>query len=229
MYILALNGSPRKNGTTAKLLNLALEGAASRGAEVELIQLSSIKMEGCRGCFSCKQRGGKSYGKCVVRDGMTALYEKLERADGLILGSPLYFHAVTASMKMFLERLYPYFSYANLGSNFPHKINVGLIYTMGASDEDMKQWYLRYMKINRFLISAILGPAEMLVSTTTFHVEDYTKIVADAMMPLVEQKEKHRREVFPEDCRKAYDMGVRFAGQPKSPWIAGDGPVVRFS
>lgn len=216
MYILALNGSPRRNGTTAKLLNSALEGAVAKGAEVELIHLNSIKMEGCRGCFSCKERGGKSYGRCIVRDGMTPLYGKLERADGLILGSPLYFHAVTASMKKFLERLYPYFSYANLGSIFPYSINVGLIYTMGAGDEDMKQWYLRYMKINRFLISVILGPAEMLISTDTFHVEDYNKIVADAMIPLVEQKERHRREVFPEDCRKAYDMGARFATQPRS-------------
>jgi multimeric flavodoxin WrbA len=156
MITLALNGSPRKGGTTAKLLNEALAGAASKGSETELIQLNRIDMKGCRGCFSCKKRGGKSYGVCAVRDGMTPLYDKIEKADVLFLGSPLYFHAVTSSMKMFIERLYPYFSYEKLSSIFPRRINVGLIYTMGADDEQMRLWYRKYMKMNQYMMSLIL-------------------------------------------------------------------------
>jgi multimeric flavodoxin WrbA len=214
MFVMALNGSPRKNGTTATLLNKALEGAASQGAEVEFVQLSKIRMKGCQGCFSCKKRGGKSYGKCALKDGMTPLYGQIERADALILGSPLYFHAVTSDMKMFIERLYPYFGYEKLASIFSRKINVGLIYTMGADDEQMKIWYRKYMKMNQFMMSLLFGSAEMLVSTDTFHVDDYSKIVADAVEPLVDRKLKHKREVFPDDCRKAFEMGSRFATQP---------------
>lgn len=209
MFVIAINGSPRKTGTTAKLLNKALEGAASTGAQVEFIQLNQMKIQGCQGCFSCKKRGGKSYGKCVLKDDMQLLYEKIKKADALILGSPIYFHAVAAGMKIFLERLYPYFSYEKLSSALTRQINVGLIYTMGADEEQMKLWYRKYMKMNQNLISMILGPTEMLVSIDTFHVDDYSKIVADAMEPQVERKTKHKQEVFPQDCQKAFEMGVR--------------------
>jgi len=213
MLVIAINGSPRKNGTTATLLNKALEGAASQGAETEFIQLSALKMKGCQGCFSCKKRGGKSYGKCALRDDMTQLYNKIEQADALFLGSPFYFHSITSAMNMFIERLYPYFSYKDFMSKFPRKINVGLIYTMGADDQDMEKWYRKYIKMNQNIISATIGPAEVLVSTDTLHVDDYSKIVADMLEPWVERKLKHNREIFPRDCRKAFEMGARFAGQ----------------
>ncbi len=67
MNVIAFNGSPRKNGTTATLLHKALEGAASQGAKTEFVQLSQLAMKGCQACFSCKKRGGKSYGRCVQK------------------------------------------------------------------------------------------------------------------------------------------------------------------
>ncbi len=66
MKVFAVNGSPRKNWNTAALLSKALEGAASLGAETELIHLYDLSFKGCVSCFTCKLRGGKSYGKCVV-------------------------------------------------------------------------------------------------------------------------------------------------------------------
>ena len=213
MLVMAINGSPRKNGATAILLNKALEGAASQKAETEFIQLNELKMKGCQGCFSCKKRGGKGYGKCALKDDMTPLYKRIEQADALFLGSPFYFHSVTSEMKMFIERLYPYFSYKDFTSNFPRKINVGLIYTMGAEDQDMEKWYRKYIKMNQYLISMTIGPAESLVSTDTLHVNKYSEIVADMLEPLVERKLKHKREIFPRDCQKAFEMGARFAKQ----------------
>ena len=62
MYILALNGSPRKNSTTATLLNRTLEGAASHGAETELVHLNELRMKGCQACFSCKDRFTPEFG-----------------------------------------------------------------------------------------------------------------------------------------------------------------------
>lgn len=222
MFVIAFNGSPRKNSATAKLLHAALDGAASTGAEVEFVQLSQVKMSGCRACFSCKKRGGKSYGKCILKDGMTPLYEKIERADALFLGTPLYFHSNTSETQMFIERMYPYFSYERLSSIFPRRINVGLIYTMGADEEQMKIWYRKYIKMIQFAVSMIFGKAEILVSIDTFHVDDYSQIVADGMEPLIERKTKHKREVFPVDCQKAFEMGSRFAGQSGVVRIAED-------
>ena len=138
MEVVAFNGSPRKNSTTATLLQKALEGAVSQGAETELIQLNQLRMKGCQGCFSCKKRGGKSYGKCVQKDDMTPLYQKIERADAFFIGSPIYFGTMTAPARMFVERLYPYFNYRDYSSNFPGKISTGLIYTMGANDQERR-------------------------------------------------------------------------------------------
>jgi multimeric flavodoxin WrbA len=213
MLVMAINGSPRKNGATSALLRKALEGAASKKAETEFVQLSELKMRGCQGCFSCKKRGGRSYGKCALKDDMTPLYKRIEQAGALFLGSPMYFHSVTAEMKMFIERLYPYFSYKDFTSGFPKKINVGMIYTMGADQQDMEKWYRKYIRMNEILISMTIGPVESLVSTDTMHVDDYTKIFADMLEPLAERKMQHKREIFPQDCKKAYEMGVRFAGQ----------------
>jgi len=209
MHVLAFNGSPRKNSTTATLLEKALEGAASQGAETELIQLNELSIKGCQGCFSCKERGGRSYGKCVQTDDMTPLYEKIEQADAFFIGSPLYFGTITASAKTFVERLYPYLNYGNLSSNFPKKINAGLIYTMGVNDQEMTM-FDQHIQFNQMIFSMLFGSAETLLSTDTFHVKDYSKIVADALEALVDRKLKHQREEFPKDCEKAFEMGARF-------------------
>ena len=71
MKVLAINGSPRTKWNTAALLNNALEGAASQGAETELVHLYRLNYKGCVSCFSCKLKGGKSYGRCAVKDELT--------------------------------------------------------------------------------------------------------------------------------------------------------------
>ena len=77
MKIMAFNGSPRKAWNTATLLGKALEGAASKGAETELVHLYDLSFKGCISCFACKLKGGRSYGKCAVEDDLK-LVEGLE-------------------------------------------------------------------------------------------------------------------------------------------------------
>ncbi len=84
MKIAAFNGSPRKNWNTATLLNKALEGAASQGAETELIHLYDLKYKGCISCFACKTKDGSSYGKCPVQDDLAPVFKKIEEADAII-------------------------------------------------------------------------------------------------------------------------------------------------
>jgi len=212
MNVIAFNGSPRPNGATATLLSKALEGAASQGAKTEFVQLSRVSMKGCQACFSCKKRSGRSYGKCVQKDGMTPLYAKIEQADAIFLGSPIYFGTVSSVTKMFIERLFPYFTYKDYSSLFPRKIPVGLICTLGAGDQEEKV-FRPHMQFNQMILSMLLGPAELLVSTDTLHVEDYSEIVADALVARLGQKLEHHRTVFPADCEKAFAMGARFAGR----------------
>ena len=212
MNVIAFNGSPRQNGATATLLNKALEGAASQGAKTEFVQLSLLSMKGCQACFACKKRGGKSYGKCALKDGMTPLYAKIEHADAIFLGSPIYFGTVSSGTKMFIERLFPYFTYKDYSSLFPGKIPVGLICSLGADDQQ-EPVFRQHMQFNQMILSMLLGPAELLVSLDTVHVEDYSEIVADALVARLDQKLEHRRTVFPIDCEKAFAMGARFAGR----------------
>ncbi len=211
MLIIAFNGSPRNNGTTAILLNKALEGAASQGAKTEFVQLNQLAMKGCQSCYACKKRGGESYGKCALNDGMTPLYARIEHADAIFVGSPIYFHAVTSETRMFIERLFPYITFRDFSSLFPRKIPVGLVFTMGVDEQGMET-YREHIEMTERTFLSLLGPTETLISYDTFHVKDYYKIVADALDKQVERKSGHQQTVFPLDCRKAFDMGARFAG-----------------
>src|SRR5665647_2291675 len=145
--VLAINGSPRPKCNTATLLNNALEGAASQGAETELVHLYKLNFKGCISCFSCKLKNGESYGRCAVNDELTPVLKKAEEADAIIFGSPIYLGTTTGEMKSFMERLiFPYLVYdANHSTLFKKKIKTGLICTMGAQEDQMKlMGYDRY-------------------------------------------------------------------------------------
>ncbi len=209
MKALAFNGSPRKNNTTATLLLKALEGAASQGADTEMVHLNQLTMKGCQSCFSCKMRDKESFGKCVLNDDMTPLYDKIEGADAVFLGSPIYFGAVTAQAKLFIDRLFPYLSYKDLSSPtiFPGKISVGLFYAQHVDDS---KFFKSHMDFNEMVFSMLFGTVQTLISTDTVHVEDYSKLVADDIETGLARKLKHQQEVFPKDCEKAYEMGIEF-------------------
>ena len=130
MKVIAVNGSPRKKWNTAILLEKALEGAASQGADTELVHLYDLSYKGCVSCFSCKTKGGKSYGRCGYKDELTPVLERIEAVDAFILGSPIYLGVATGEMRSFMERLiFPYLTYTDpLESLFPKKIKKVCIY-----------------------------------------------------------------------------------------------------
>lgn len=85
MKVIAFSGSPRKKWNTATLLEKALEGASSQGAETELIQLYDLNYKGCISCFACRTIGGKSYARCAVKDDLTPFLNTVLDAQALIL------------------------------------------------------------------------------------------------------------------------------------------------
>ena len=211
MKIIAFNGSPRKNWNTAMLLEKALEGAASEGAETELIHLYDLNYKGCISCFACKTKDGPSYGRCAVKDGLTPLLEKIGHIDALILGSPIYYGTVTGEIRSFMERLFfPYSTYTDPpGSLFPGKISTGFIYTLGATEELAKErGFHHHINLNEMVLRTIFGKSESLMSYDTYQFEDYSKVYAPRFDP--GKKAKRRAEVFPLDCEKAFEMGERF-------------------
>jgi len=210
--VIAINGSSRKKWNTATLLEKALEGAASQGAETELVHLYDLDFKGCTSCFACKLKGGKSYGKCAMIDGLTPVLEKLAGANAFLLGSPVYFGTVTGEMKSSMERLlFPYLTYTRPpGSLFARKIPTAFIYTMNVSEELMKEYhYPVHIGLNENLLSRTFGQAESLCSFETLQFEDYDKVVFSYFDP--EERRERRRTVFPEDCRKAFTLGASLA------------------
>ena len=212
MKVIAFNGSPRKKWNTATLLEKALEGTASQGAETELIHLYDLNFKGCRSCFACKTKGGISYGRCAAKDDLAPILEKVEEADSIILGSPIYYGTVSGEMRSFMERLmFPYMTYTDPPQSlFPKRINTGFIYTMNATPEMMKKFgFDQHIVLNERVLQMLFGASESLFSFDTYQFEDYSKVVVDRFD--LEKKAKRRKEVFPKDCEKAFDMGVRFA------------------
>jgi multimeric flavodoxin WrbA len=212
MKVIAINGGPRKNWNTATLLKSALEGAAAQGAETELIHLYDLNYKGCTSCFACKLKGGKSYGKCALNDDLAPVLARIDECDAFLLGSPIYFGEVTGAFRSFLERLaFQYLVYDKEHTNlFKRSIKTGLIYTMNVDDKYIQQiGYTEHLGKNESLLKRFFGSSESLYVTDTLQFEDYSKYETD--MFDAEAKVKRRREVFPEDCRKAYEMGGRLA------------------
>lgn len=213
MKVIAFNGSPRKNWNTATLLENALVGAASQGAETELIHLYDYQYQGCTSCFGCKLIGGTGYGKCNMQDELTPVLEKFLEADAVFLGSPIYFGNVTGELRSFMERLFfPYYIYTKEKKRtlFPKKIKVGFIYTMNLPEETIKKiGYEQQLATYEKFVKVIFGEAEAYYCTDTLQFSDYSRYVSDIFDP--EAKAGRHQEVFPQDCQEVFAMGARFA------------------
>ncbi len=102
MKVLAINGSPRRDGNTAILLRRVLTALQREGIDGELIQIGGLPLRGCRACYGCRSRKD---GHCTVRDDpMNDILDQMFAADGLLLGSPTYFTDVTTEMKALIDR-----------------------------------------------------------------------------------------------------------------------------
>jgi len=101
LKVLGILCSPRKGGNTEILTGEALAGAKENGADVELLRISDMNIAPCDGCETCHQSG-----ECRIKDDMQKLYEKILAADGIILGSPVYFWSVSSQAKTFMDRTY---------------------------------------------------------------------------------------------------------------------------
>lgn len=104
MRVLGLVGSPRKEGNTDLLVNRILDGASESNHFTEKVYLYELDIAPCIDCRSCKK--GKF--NCVINDDMQRLYPKIEGADVIVFGTPLYWYGPTGKMKLMIDRLRPY-------------------------------------------------------------------------------------------------------------------------
>jgi multimeric flavodoxin WrbA len=98
-HIVAINGSPRRDGNTATLIKQAVQGAREAGVSVEEINLRDYKISPCLEIYNCIKSG-----KCAIKDDFPAILDKIEACDAIILGSPIFFYTVSAHTKIFMDR-----------------------------------------------------------------------------------------------------------------------------
>ncbi len=103
MRVLGIVGSPRKGGNTEILVSEVLTAAHEEGAETDIFLIHDKTINGCDACGSCFQTGA-----CRIKDDMQELYRKMEAADAILFGSPVYFHSYTAQVKSIIDRTFCY-------------------------------------------------------------------------------------------------------------------------
>ena len=160
--IIIIDGGPRKTFNTASMLQKIAEGAASVSEEIEVktVRLYGMDYKGCMSCLACKVKG-KATNVCKFRDSLTPVLEEIAQADGLVMGSPIYFSEVTAQLRAFLERLvFPWLSYNDYSLTAPKRIPVILTYTMNANTEQAQGIY-QSMGIIESCLSRAMGDVEM--------------------------------------------------------------------
>ena len=106
MYLLGINGSPRIGGNSDILLDKALLGAKDNGVRTEKIILNSLKMSACQECAEVRDDG-----TCKVEDDFQSLYNKIMKADAIILASPIFFGSLSAQTKIMIDRFQCYWRY----------------------------------------------------------------------------------------------------------------------
>ena len=141
--ILILNGSPRKNGSTASLIKAFTAGAEGAGNAVREAYIHGMAINQCLGCDSCM----KTHSGCVQKDeGMARIYEDLDWCDVIVFASPVYFGYLTAQLKTVIDRMWAWF---NLPDHFGMKKKIVLISTARGTDYsavlDQYGIYSKYM------------------------------------------------------------------------------------
>ena len=101
MKVLLINGSPRKNGNTARALAEMIGIFESEGIETELVQVGHLPIRGCIACGRCAEKG-----ECVFDDAVNEIAKKFEECDGLVVGSPVYYAGANATLTALLARLF---------------------------------------------------------------------------------------------------------------------------
>ncbi|MCL2401411.1 MAG: flavodoxin family protein [Oscillospiraceae bacterium] len=214
MKVIAINGSARKGWNTHTLLEKALEGAQSAGAETEMVNLYDLNSKGCIGCLGCKLKTGGSVGKCVLKDDLTPVLSGLVECDAFILGSPIYMGEVTGELRKLIERLtFQYVSYDKERIPlYDKKIRTGFVFTTNCP-ENMYDTvgYTTKFEGYKQLFGSMFGECKNLAVSETWQIDDYDKY--HMSMFDVPAKKQRREDVFPQDCQNAFDLGQWLVGK----------------
>jgi multimeric flavodoxin WrbA len=137
MKLICLLGSPRREGNSATIAAHLVETARKLGAQTETIYLNGLLYRGCQGCYVCKT----TLERCVLKDDLEQVLERVAEADALVLATPVYYGDVTAQLKGFIDRTFSYFKPDYYANPSPCRLAPGkklaYVVTQGHPDETM--------------------------------------------------------------------------------------------
>lgn len=122
MKVIAINGSPKENGNTYHAIKIVTDELENQGIEAEIIQVGNKNIRGCLACGGCAQNKNE---KCVINDEVNEAIQKMKAADGILIGSPVYYASIAGTMKCFLDRAF-YVAGAGNDGLFRHKVGASI-------------------------------------------------------------------------------------------------------
>ena len=168
MNILVLNGSPRANGNTAAMVKAFLEGAGENGHAITVVDVCKKKIAGCLACEYCHTKGK---GQCIQKDDMQEVYPVLDKAEMIVLASPIYYHSFTGQLQCAINRIY--------ALDKPKNLKKAALFLSSGSDDvyggaiyEYQNSFLNYLKLEDMGIFKAFGKqnqsAELLSSLREF-------------------------------------------------------------
>lgn len=149
MKVVAINGSPNREGNTYHAIQMVFDELKKEGIETEIIQIGDKPIRSCLGCGKCKEEPGKC--AAFKDDGLNEAVEKIREADGLLLASPVHFSGVSGAMKCFCDRLF------YLGAGTPdilyHKVGAALTAVRRSGGITALDILLKYLQYPEMMIA----------------------------------------------------------------------------
>jgi multimeric flavodoxin WrbA len=209
MKIVVISGSPRTKWNTARLLESFAAGMKSTGEELKIqnINVYDYNFTGCKSCFACqlKKFEGQTP-ECRVKDEIHDLLVDARNADGIVVGSPIYFCDLSAQVKAFLERLM-----------YPGKIKKPIpsvfIYTSNAPEDAFEQFIKVSVAITEKYMEGNFGVYPDRIYAYDTYQRDHEELYKKSYN--MESKKLRRETQFPIDLNNAYDGGIRFINKVK--------------
>ena len=122
MKVIAINGSPKADGNTYHGLKIVTDELEKGGISTEIIHVGNKNIRGCLGCGGCSVNKNE---KCVIDDEVNEIIQKMKNADGILIGSPVYYASMAGTMKCFLDRAF-YVAGAGNDGLFRHKVGASI-------------------------------------------------------------------------------------------------------
>ncbi len=210
--VVIIDAGPRKGWNTDQLLTEAERGAKEAGAEVQRFRLFDLNVKDCYACMACKRVGNRTEGLCAQRDDLRPVLEACYEADGIVIGSPIYFGTLTAEAHAAICRLmFPLLHYSRDPFDpLETKKHVGLILAMNVQEANLgTTGYKKRFDETSAMMGRFLGSGETLYSCDTLQFDDYSKYYANMFNEDV--KRAHREKQCPTDLANAYEVGKRAA------------------